>query len=961
MSSPLRSLVILLALVALPDTARAQTGTITGTISAAESRTPISGARVQASGPSNGVATTREDGTYRIADLAPGTYSVVITRIGYGLVRVNDVRVSAGQTFAVDASMDEIATSLNQVVTTASRAPEKILDAPASIAVIDEHQLATHPGATVADQLKSLPGISVNSGGIAQSNIVARGFNNAFSGSMLMLQDYRFASVPSLRVNVPFLFTGTNEDVERIEVLLGPASALYGPNSANGVLHVITKSPFASQGTTLTVDGGERSLFRGAFRHATVVGDKVGFKLSGEYFRANDWTYHDPGEPATIQRPNASGVLGPVANARDFDLDRFSGEARMDIRPSANSELITTYGYSRIGSGLELTAANGTAQVRDWTYNSIQQRFRWNKLFAQVFANFSDAGNKDSLDDAGTFLLRSGQPIVDQSRVLAAQVQHGLDLGSRQSFVYGLDYIFTNPRTGGTINGRNENDDDVTEIGGYVQSTTKLSSKFDFLAALRLDRNDRIEGNQLSPRAALIFKPTETQNFRVTYNRAFNTPANFSYFLDLIQARNLGGLPYDIRAIGNPPKNGWQFNRSCDANVFGGVCMKSIFLPNTNQYVPASGALAFPGVIAANAQKIQGALAPGIQALLQSQGMPAAQAAAAAAGMAQQLTAYLGSLRPTAADIATNVHYILPGSPNLVSSDVRDLGPLTASFNNTYELGYKGILGKRARLAVDLWYQNRGDVGTTAALSTPNVYMDSLSLRAYLAKSLAPVLQQAGLSAPVAQAGAAQIAGAFTAGANNFGNLPVGLITFDSPLATAKDLIATYQLVQKKSIDVHGLDMAFDYLLTDRLTLTGTYSYVSNVIFESVPGGNGLALALNAPDHRASVAGAWRDEARGLGFDLRGRYTNAFPVNSGVYASGVSFPTPGANTAYSYEPVPVNLLVDAGFSWRLPLHLTSQQLTWSINATNIFDNRVPTFVGVPEIGRMVITRLQYQF
>ena len=69
--------------------------------------------------------------------------------------------------------------------------------------------------------------------GGAQNNVVARGFNNAFSGSILMLQDYRFAGVPSLRVNVPFLMTGTNEDVERIEVLLGPASALYGPNPAN--------------------------------------------------------------------------------------------------------------------------------------------------------------------------------------------------------------------------------------------------------------------------------------------------------------------------------------------------------------------------------------------------------------------------------------------------------------------------------------------------------------------------------------------------------------------------------------------------------------------------------------------------------------------------------------------------------------------------------------------------------
>src|SRR6185436_2388303 len=115
---------------------------------------------------------------------------------------------------------------------------------------------------TTTDHLKGTPGLDISQGGIVQSNVVARGFNNIFSGSMLVLQDYRYAAVPSLRVNVPFLFSGTNEDVERIEVLLGPASALYGPNSSAGVLHIITKSPFTSQGGTLTVDGGSRSILR---------------------------------------------------------------------------------------------------------------------------------------------------------------------------------------------------------------------------------------------------------------------------------------------------------------------------------------------------------------------------------------------------------------------------------------------------------------------------------------------------------------------------------------------------------------------------------------------------------------------------------------------------------------------------------------------------------------------------
>ena len=321
----------------------------------------------------------------------------------------------------------------------------------------------------------------MNQGGIAQSNVVARGFNNAFSGSILMLQDYRFAGVPSLRVNVPFLMTGTNEDVERVEVLLGPASALYGPNSANGVLHIITKSPFTSQGTTLTIDGGERSLFRGAIRHAGLVTPKVGYKLSGEYFTANDWSSSsardtlgarlpnfDPGEPDVFPAQAPGGRAGQ-ANIRDFDLRRFTSEARVDVRPSDNSEFVTTLGYTKIGSGLELTGANGTSQIKNWSYRNVQQRARIGRLFGQVFANLSNAGNDDSLSTAGTFLLRSGQPIVDKSRVFAAQLQHGLSLGKKQDFVYGLDWIKTNPRSGGTINGRNEDIDNVTEGGDEVK------------------------------------------------------------------------------------------------------------------------------------------------------------------------------------------------------------------------------------------------------------------------------------------------------------------------------------------------------------------------------------------------------------------------------------------------------------------------------------------------------------
>jgi len=316
------------------------------------------------------------------------------------------------------------------------------------------------------------------------------------------------------------------------------------------------------------VDGGERSIIRTGLRHAGKINDKLAYKVSGEYMQGRDWEYNDRAEPTVFPRTaNVPASRQGQPNQRDFDLQRLSSEARVDIRPSENTEAITTLGYTKVGSGLELTGANGSTQIKNWTYMNIQQRFRWNRLFAQAFLNNSNAGNDTSTSDKGTYLLRSGQPIVDQSRVAAVQLQHGFDIGRKQSFTYGADYIWTNPRTGGTINGLNETGDNVTEYGAYIQSSTKPTKQLEILLAARGDANNVIEGQFFSPRAALIFKPTENQNVRVTFNRAFSTPANFSFFLDLIQSPNIGGSGFDLIARGNPPKKGCLRLHECGVRV----------------------------------------------------------------------------------------------------------------------------------------------------------------------------------------------------------------------------------------------------------------------------------------------------------------------------------------------------------------------------------------------------------
>jgi outer membrane receptor for ferrienterochelin and colicin len=111
-------------------------------------------------------------------------------------------------------------------VTSVSKVPEKITEAPASITVIPAVQIQERPALSILEHLKNAPGVSFSEGGLVQSNIVSRGFNNIFSGSLLTLIDNRLAAVPSLRVNVPAFFSTTNDDIEQMEFVLGPGAAL---------------------------------------------------------------------------------------------------------------------------------------------------------------------------------------------------------------------------------------------------------------------------------------------------------------------------------------------------------------------------------------------------------------------------------------------------------------------------------------------------------------------------------------------------------------------------------------------------------------------------------------------------------------------------------------------------------------------------------------------------------------
>lgn len=846
---------VLLALLA-PISAAAQ-AVVSGRVVDAETGRPVpevSAELITSSRTRVGAATTNAEGRFEITGVAAGSYSLVVSRLGYELRRLDGVTVGAAAVDVGTVQLVSRAFRLNPVVVTPSRIEEKALKAPASTWVVDRRDIESRPATTATDHVRSIPGVDVSSSGLTQTTVVTRGFNNVFSGSLLVLTDNRWASVPSLRFNAYNLIPTADEDIDRIELVLGPGSALYGPNVNQGVMHILTRSPLEHTGSTISAIVGEREVAQASGRHAGRIGERFGYKLSGGYFRGRDWEFRDPVEDSlralAISRGARPDTL--LIGARDFDAERFNGDGRVDWKAGENTNVVVAGGFSQLGSSIELTGI-GAAQGRDWRSSYAQARVRHKRLFAQSYVNFSNAGD--------SYTLRDGGRLRDRSLVFVGQAQHTDRPWKQLQLVYGADFIRTVPRTEGTITGRYENDDEITEIGGYVQSETRLTERLDFVAAARLDHHSRVKDEVFSPRAGLVAKVADGHNVRLTYNRAFSQPTSNNLFLDLRSARDFGGLPYDVRVTG-VPEEGFHFGR----DVNGRPLMRSPFTPpafgGPSQLLPLD-VTPFWGVV---------------RQILQSRGIHAIDSIPA----------------PTAAQVGSTMRSLNPTTRAFDRvNDVADVEALKPQTTNSLEAGYKGFFANRARVSIDVYYSHIEDFLSPILVATPNVFLDTGSLADYLDDYMDRLTAVTLAAAIGGVDGSAQYTG-----------IPLATVTPVNTVGDPYDIFLTYRNFGK--VDLWGTDLGVTLIASDQLSFTGTYSFVDRNFFRNL---DGIAdLSLNAPKHKGSLAANYRNDRTGFAAELRGRYVDAFPVTSGVYIG----------------PIAAYRLVDASVAYRLPFSRSTE-------------------------------------
>jgi len=272
---------------------------ITGTITDKDNNNPLIGANVILKGTIMGAATD-VNGEYLIPNVPAGSYTISVNYIGYESIQ-KAIEIESGKSQRMDFQLVTSAIQMDAYVVTASRRRERVEDAPAAISVITKQDIRRESNTNLGDYLKTTKGLDFTQSGIDSYNITARGFNSSFSSRLMTLTDGRMANVPSLRLTAYNVIPVSFDDVEQIEVVLGPSSALYGPNAHSGVLNIISSSPLRSQGTSVNIMGGTISqsdtdpMQKFTFRTAHKIG-KFGIKLSTVVLRGQDWKHFNADE-----------------------------------------------------------------------------------------------------------------------------------------------------------------------------------------------------------------------------------------------------------------------------------------------------------------------------------------------------------------------------------------------------------------------------------------------------------------------------------------------------------------------------------------------------------------------------------------------------------------------------------------------------------------------------------------
>jgi len=413
---------------AAPNTAWAQNlSTVTGKVTDAATGEPLVGVTVKVVDRFAG-AYTDQDGKFSFeVDLTSPT-TITFDYVGYGTV--TQPLTSANTN--LDIKLNPEGVIGNEVVVSASKTSETLLEAPVSIELLDLKGINQSPAINFYDALANMKSVDFTTSSMGLKTINTRGFNNSSNSRFVQRIDGMDNQAPGLNVPIGNIAGISDLDIASAELIPGAASALYGPNAFNGVLNMTTKNPWDYTGLSALVKGGLNHIdgkdtdispyYEAAIRYAHNFNNKFAFKVNAQIFQGTDWYASDTTDFDLLTSAGQRGANNPARDAVNIYGDEIS--ASLPIGPGGAPVRVSRTGYLeqdivnykvrslkfdgslnwRIRPNLELSYrgsyTNGTTvyhasnrySISNFGYQMHKLELMGEDLFVRGYATIEDAG-----------------------------------------------------------------------------------------------------------------------------------------------------------------------------------------------------------------------------------------------------------------------------------------------------------------------------------------------------------------------------------------------------------------------------------------------------------------------------------------------------------------------------------------------------------------------------------------
>lgn len=400
----------------------------------------------------------------------------------------------------------------NDIVVTATGFSQKQEDAPASITVIDGDDLRRRSIQNLGDAVRDVEGVVVN-GGANENDIQIRGMPGDYT---LILVDGRRQSARESRVNgnrgYEQSFTPPAAALERVEVVRGPMSSLYGSDAIGGVVNVITRRPTGTWTGSLSYDyslrqAGDQGDSGNAqvFVSGPVVPGLLGVQAWGSYL-------HRAADDNVV-------VTNGFARARNRSVT-----GRAVITPAEDQEVIVEGGISRLRNGEGVSPNWATRQQdNDRDYWSVAHNGRWGTV-RSVLSYLDEHSSREGLATPDQTDVFGRRPEV-RNRVFDGKLV--IPTGTNTTTV-GVQWLKTGLRDWNQAN-RGQPDERAYETYSVVQQAVfaetewRVLSRLSLTGGVRLDDHEKY-GRHFNPRAYAVWRATDRLTLKGGVARGFKAP-----------------------------------------------------------------------------------------------------------------------------------------------------------------------------------------------------------------------------------------------------------------------------------------------------------------------------------------------------------------------------------------------------------------------------------------------------